>query len=447
MKSLWKSLLLMVSLIMILAGCQNNKSNTNDNDNKNNQTENTEDQSSTSNVRSEQMIGDWSGSIKIPENPLPIFISFENADDIKGDMSIPVQGLENHPFSSIEFSGDHVTLTMQLQGQAIIFNGEVTEASIEGTFTQQGQSFPFILARDTARDKEDAGEFLEIETETGTLDGELHMPEGTESAPIMLIIPGSGDTDRNGNTAAGKNNSLKFLAEALGDQGIASLRFDKRGAGKNSDTIGDEADFRFGQYVEDAVDWVDLLQADERFESVGIIGHSEGSLVGILTAKETNIDELISLAGAGRSIEKTLLDQIEAAQLPDDLLEEGQTIIEHLKQGEEVADVSEALYSLFRPSVQPYMISWMRYNPAEEIKKLDNPILIVNGEHDIQVPVAEAEILAEAKPDAELLIIEDMNHVLKEAPADRTENIETYSNPRLPLADGLMDGIIDFLNQ
>ena len=433
----------MIGLVVLFTGCQN-KQTENDSNNDKETGDNVNEEEGSAHHSSKQMVGSWAGSIEIPNEPLPIQVTFENEQDIDGHISIPVQGLSDYPFSLIQVNDDGATFSMDIQGQKATFKGDITEDEIAGTFTQHGQSFPFTLKRDNTGSEED-GEFLEIETDMGTLVGELHMPESMDEAPVMLIIPGSGNTDRNGNSSAGKNNSLKYLAEELGDQGIASLRFDKRGAGKNSEAIGDEADFHFDQYVTDAVQWVELLRSDERFTSVGIIGHSEGSLVGIMAAQDIDIDAFISLAGAGRPIDVTLYEQLEASGMSERLLSESASIIDQLKEGEEVLDVSDALYNLFRPSVQPYMISWMAHDPAKEIAELDIPILIINGTHDIQVPVLEAETLAEAKPEADLSIIEEMNHVLKEAPKDRTKNMATYSDPSLPLADNLMKDIMDFL--
>ena len=119
--------------------------------------------------------------------------------------------------------------------------------------------------------------------------------------------------------------------------------------------------------------------------------------------------------------------------------------MDKLKQGEQVQTVSPELQSLFRPSVQPYMISWLQYDPVAQLQKLHSPVFIVNGNRDIQVPAKDAKRLHDAKEDSKLLIVENMNHILKEAPEDREGNIATYSNPELPLAKGLIDGIIVFL--
>lgn len=426
-----KSVLLILCFLTVLIGCSDN--------------EKQKDTEKDGESNMENVTGFWSGAIEIPNQPLKINVEFE---DDKGMISIPIQGLENYPLSTIKREGKSITFTMEVQGQRIIFDGDVDGEEIAGTFKQNGQFFPFTLTRGekTAENKEEDGEFIQTETELGTLYGELEMPKGEGPFPVMVIIPGSGPTDRNGNTAAGKNNSLKLLAEALADKGIASLRYDKRGAGKNSSVSVPEEELNFDQFIADATAWIELLKQDKQYTDIGIIGHSQGSLVGMLAAQKGDADIFISLAGAGRTIDQVMYDQLKE-QLPDDLLKESKKIMDQIKAGKTVEDIGKELQSLFRPSVQPFLSSWMKYDPAEEIKNLDIPTLIINGKNDIQVPVSEAEILHDAKTDAGILLIEKMNHVLKEAPEDRAGNIATYSDPDLPLATGLMDGIMEFLKE
>lgn len=393
--------------------------------------------------------GTWNGSIQIPNQPLPISISFEEDEQLTGSISISVQGVKGYPLSDIKIDKSDISFAMKIQGQHITFDGTIEKESIEGTFTQNGQSFPFELKKgkaDTAEKEEGKGEFLTVNTSKGKLYGEVEIPKGEGPFPIMIIIPGSGPTDRDGNSAVlpGKNNSLKLMAEKLAEQGIATLRYGKRGVGKNQTATIPEKDIRFNQFVKDAKAWVELLEKDNQFSEVGIIGHSQGSLVGMLAAQKTGVDAFVSVAGAGRSIDNVLYDQLKE-KLPENLQKESKTILEKLKKGEHVEDMSKELQRVFRPSVQSFLSSWMQYNPAEEIKKLDIPVLIVNGKRDLQVSVSEAKILYEAKSAAELLLIPKMNHVLKEAPKDQAGNIQTYSNPDLPLADGLMKGIVTFL--
>lgn len=392
----------------------------------------------------ESIEGLWSGSIIIPNQPLSIMLTFEKNN---GTISIPAQGLSDYPLTSVTVNEVDVFFDMSIQGQSITFDGKVEQEKMTGTFTQQGQSFPFELTKGGKEQLAEKGDFVEVKLKDGTMSGQLETPQGEGPFPLMVIIAGSGPTDRDGNSVAlpGKNNSLKMLAEGLAAEGVASIRYDKRGVGKNASLAGKEDDLRFEHYIDDAAAWVQFAKTDARFSKAGIIGHSEGSLIGMVAAKTTDADAFISIAGAGRPIDQVLLEQLEEL-LPTNLLDESKTVLDKLKQGEQVQTVGPELQSLFRPSVQPYMISWLQYDPVAQLQKLHSPVFIVNGNRDIQVPAKDAKRLHDAKNDSRLLIVENMNHILKEAPEDREGNFATYSNPELPLAKGLMDGITVFLN-
>ncbi|MET1177236.1 alpha/beta hydrolase [Peribacillus simplex] len=391
--------------------------------------------------------GRWEGDIKIPNQPLPIIVHFTKKD---GTISIPVQGLNEFPLTSVKLSNPDLFFNMDIQNQKITFDGKVDKERISGTFVQNGQAFPFELLKksDQTVEKKETGEIVQADLKNGTIKGLLETPKNEGPFPVMIIIAGSGPTDKDGNSYAnpGKNNSLKMLAESLAEKGIASIRYDKRGIGENMQLAGKEKDLRFEQYIDDAAAWAQFAKKDGRFSKVGIIGHSEGSLIGMAAAKKTETDIFISLAGAGESIDQVLIKQLEE-QLTPTLLTESKDILAKLKQGKQVGTVSADLQSVFRPSVQPYMISWIQYNPIELVKELNIPVLIVNGNRDIQVPATNAKALHKEKKDSELLILEKMNHVLKEAPEDRKGNLATYTNPELPLSPGLVNGIIEFLNK
>ncbi|WP_144551793.1 S9 family peptidase [Peribacillus simplex] len=391
--------------------------------------------------------GRWEGDIKIPNQPLPIIVHFTNND---GTISIPVQGLNEFPLTSVKLSKSDLFFDMEIQNQKITFDGKVDQERISGTFVQNGQAFPFELLKKSnqAVEEKESGEIVQADLKNGTIKGLLETPKNEGPFPVMIIIAGSGPTDKDGNTIAnpGKNNSLKMLAESLAEKGIASIRYDKRGIGENMQLAGKEKDLRFEQYIDDAAAWAQFTKKDGRFSKVGIIGHSEGSLIGMAAAKKTETDIFISLAGAGEPIDQVLIKQLEE-QLTPTLLTESKDILAKLKQGKQVGTVSAGLQSVFRTSVQPYMISWIQYNPIELVKELNIPVLIVNGNRDIQVPATNAKALHKEKSDSELLILEKMNHVLKEAPADRKGNLATYTNPELPLSPGLVNGIIEFLNK
>lgn len=286
-----------------------------------------------------------------------------------------------------------------------------------------------------------------LKTATGNIYGTLTIADNSKATPVVLIIAGSGPTDRDGNSSMGlQTNAYKMLAQDLAKNGISSLRFDKRGIGQSKAAMSSEHDLRLETYIKDVTNWISMLKADKRFSSIIVLGHSEGSLIGMMAAGQAKVAGFISIAGVGKSADKILKEQLKD-KLPLSLLQESNSILDSLKAGKTVAKVSPSLASLYRPSVQPYMISWMKYDPAKEISKLKMPVLIIQGTTDLQVTVGDAKLLSTAKPDAKLLIMDNMNHVLKEAEADVQKNMASYQNPALPLKTGLTEEIIQFIKQ
>ena len=291
-----------------------------------------------------------------------------------------------------------------------------------------------------------------LDTPGGKLYGTLEVPaRGAAPYPVVLIISGSGPTDRDGNTPAfpGPNNSLKYLAEGLAAEGIASLRYDKRGVGESRAAAAGktEADARFDHFIEDAVLWGRRLRADKRFSRLVVAGHSEGSLIGMVAAQRLGADGYVSVAGPGRRVDVVLLEQVKPQMAPEQYAK-AEAILKSLLEGKTVAEVPPEglLPLLFRPSVQPYMISWLKYDPAKELAKLSVPVLIAQGTHDWQVKVEDAKALAAAKPDAKLLLVEGMNHVLKEtASADPRQQLPSYSDPSLPVVPKFLAEVVAFV--
>jgi pimeloyl-ACP methyl ester carboxylesterase len=289
---------------------------------------------------------------------------------------------------------------------------------------------------------------IALDTASGKVAGTLRLPASAARAPAVLIIAGSGPTDRDGNNAMipGHNDSLKMLAEALAQAGFASVRYDKRGIAESRAAAPDESQLRFDTYVTDAAAWIAQMKADPRFSSVAVIGHSEGALIGMLAAERAGASAYVSLAGVADAPGAVLRKQM-AGKLPPPLAADNERILASLEQGKPAADVPPALAALYRPSVQPYMISWMQYLPAKRIAALRMPVLIVQGTTDIQVDVGQAQALKAARPDAGLAIIEGMNHVLKEVPLDPQHPLASYGDPSLPLHPSLAPALIGFLRK
>lgn len=287
---------------------------------------------------------------------------------------------------------------------------------------------------------------VSLVTPTGTIYGTLEVPAGKGPFPLVVIVAGSGPTDRNGNSPMlpGKNNSLEQLADGLRDRGIASVRYDKRGIAESAKAMVSEADLRFDMYADDAAAWVKQYRNDPRFTTITIVGHSEGSLLGMLAAQRSPTDGYVSLEGAGRPADEVLREQL-GKQLPPALLTEANNTLDTLLAGHTVANPPPALAALFRPSVQPYLISWLRVNPQKEIARLTIPVLIVQGTLDAQVPESDAKLLAAAQPKAKLLIIQGMNHVFKQVQADAISQQRSYIDPSIPDAPELIEGVASFV--
>lgn len=261
-----------------------------------------------------------------------------------------------------------------------------------------------------------------------------------------MIIAGSGPTDRDGNAPGptGTNNSLKLLAKALADAGFASVRYDKRGVAGSARAARHESELRFEDYVQDAAAWVEALAKDRRFSGVIVVGHSEGSLIGMLAAQRAPASAFISIAGPAEGAAAVLRRQL-LGRLPSDLAASSEAILSSLEAGKLSEQVPPELMALYRPSVQPYLVSWFRYTPTIELANLRIPCLILQGETDIQVNISDAEALHAARSECRLKLVPGMNHVMKLVPADQAEQLASYGNPALPVAEELVQALMEFL--
>lgn len=284
-----------------------------------------------------------------------------------------------------------------------------------------------------------------LQTATGKLSGSLSTPSRRKKFPVVLIIAGSGPTDRNGNSKLAVNsNSYKILADSLLQYGIASVRYDKRSIAESKDAGAKEEDIRFVNMVNDAAEWIALLKTDKRFNSITVLGHSEGSLIGMIAANKVSAAKYISVAGPGIPAAEIIKKQLSAQ--PQSIQDLCIPRLDSLAAGITLSHVPPALYSLFRPSVQPYLIDWFKYDPRIEIAKLTIPVLILNGSTDIQVSVDDANQLHAASKKSKLVIVEGMSHLLKDAPADRNKNIALYNTtPNEPIKTELVQAIVKFI--
>ena len=285
-----------------------------------------------------------------------------------------------------------------------------------------------------------------LHTPTGDLQGSLIVPAGQSRFDLMILQAGSGPTDRNGNSPLGVSaNSYRLLANVLAKEGVATLLIDKRGIAASKAAGKDESALVFDNYIEDMAAWATQLKTDRRVKKIILAGHSEGSLIAMIAAQKVKADKYISIAGPSKPINEILSWQLN--QRAPILAPAADSIMNKMKNGEKVDSIPPMLFSLFRPSIQPYMISWMKYNPCEEIKKLSVPVLIIQGTTDLQVQQSEGEALHQCNPASSLSIINGMNHVLKDAPAEMAANMATYKNADLPLSEKLVADIVKFIKE
>ena len=204
------------------------------------------------------------------------------------------------------------------------------------------------------------------------LHGTAQYPDNKKKIAILLLIAGSGPIDREGNVPGLTNNSLKYLSNELTEKGIATLRYYKRGIGESSYCGFSNTSVRLDDYVDDAAKWIKFLKSRKKFTKVIVAGHSEGSLIGMLAAQQAGADGFISLNGPGRPADELIIEQVSKPQTPPN-------VVGQVKTGEKVEDIPPYLMNLVQPDIQPYLVSWFKHNPANEIAKLKIPVLIIQG--------------------------------------------------------------------
>ncbi|WP_408600377.1 alpha/beta hydrolase [Pseudomonas sp. PLMAX] len=287
---------------------------------------------------------------------------------------------------------------------------------------------------------------ITLDTGTGELFGSLLLPKSETPVPVVLIISGSGPTDRDGNNPdGGRNDSLKRLAWVLAKHNIASVRYDKRGVAASLAAAPDERNLSVEGYVADTEAWGRKLKTDPRFSQLILLGHSEGALIASLAAPSVDAAAVISMSGSARPIDQVLREQL-GNRLPPPLVLRSNQLLDSLKAGKTDDNVPPQLQVIFRPSVQPYLISLFRQDPAAAFARLKMPALIIQGSNDIQVGINDAKLLKAAKPDAELALIEGMNHVMRIVPNDVKRQLASYKDPQLPLAAELGTRILAFID-
>ncbi len=276
------------------------------------------------------------------------------------------------------------------------------------------------------------------------LPGTLSYQNDYEGQTLLIFVPGSGNPDRNGNQVQlGINgNYINQFAKAMNKAGFAFFSYDKRNVTKENIPIIMRS-YEFTDLVDDVKAILEKFKGDKRFDKIVLIGHSQGSLVAMMAAND-QVDKFVSLAGLGESADKAIIRQISTQS--EELGQAAKAHVEELKTTGSIASVNPMLAALFAKQNHQFLRSYFNRDPAVEIQKLNIPVLIINGTKDIQVEVRDAELLKKAKKDSKLLIIENMNHVLKDIVND-SDNLKSYYSPEYSLSESLIKEMISFLTE
>ncbi len=286
-----------------------------------------------------------------------------------------------------------------------------------------------------------------LETETGGIYGSLVSPTSDSCNTVVLIVADAGHTNRNGNQQMGRNNSLKFLAYTLAANNIASLRYDKRGVGASREATLLKSSDNLRQYVDDVSHWVSYLNKYQNYDNIVVLGHGEGAHLSMLALNGgSKADMFISVSAPGRMAGQILKDMF--VDKPHSVRMIANDIIDSLEMGHQVKEVPFFLNSMFNHQVQPYIRTMMKFNPQKQIREIDIPILIIQGDADHLVRVEDARLLHAANPDSRLVIIPSMNHVMKHVQSKSLAEIQmNLNNPAIPLERTFVPTLIEFIRE
>ncbi len=273
------------------------------------------------------------------------------------------------------------------------------------------------------------------------VEGTLLVPTEHKTSTLVIMIGDYGPTDRNGNQNFSKHYLLKKLAEQLTKQGLSTFRYDKRIV-KQVKKNNIDSKLTFDDFIIDAITTIRYFKTKNKYDSIFIVGHGQGSLVGSIAAKE-GINGLISIAGTGNPIDKVIAEQV--AQASPGLLKDTERLIDLLKKGKTTNDYPPALSSIFNKDIQAFMASWMQYNPQKELKDLNLPTLIINGTKDLEVPLKETKLLQAAALNAKTVIIDNMNHVLFIIEGGNLENSKSYNESFREISPKLVIEVVSFI--
>ena len=359
-------------------------------------------------------------------------------------------GNMSFPLIHVAFRPPHIDFDLSAGSDLAKFRGVLAGDRIDGSFEQAGQRGSFSLSKSGGQPPADAtaaGTPITLRTPTGDLAGTLLLPSGDPPFPLVLMISGAGQMDRDGNRVdiGARNDCLRLLALELAQRGFASVRYDKRGVAASESALRPAMHLLFSNLIDDAAAWIAQLKQDPRFAKIAVLGYDEGALVGMVAAQRSPADAFVSLVGPGAPADVLLKEKLSSQ--PASVKAQAFRVIDALKAGKTEPAVGNNLESIFGKEEQPFLSSKFQYDPRAEIGRLSVPVLIIGGTNDLQSSAKEAEDLHASNTGSYFDLVRGMNHVLRTVSTDERANVASYSNPDLPIDPELVQSTSEFLKR
>lgn len=423
--------------------------------------------------------GRWLGSMVIPKGPtLKIGAEFfTRADGVRwATAASPDQDSYNIPVVAIKEDGDTVELDLRVATLRLTW----VKDHFEGVFAQGGGTFSFALHAVAdfprkVRPQTPRGPFpytsreLVIAAPDGVkLAATLSIPNNKARPNLVVLVPGSGHSSRDLDAAG--HQPFLVIADYLARQGVAVLRYDKRGVARSG---GDYAQMTTAQLIDDLGAIVKAMNERKQFARVGMVGLSEGPGIAAAVAARAPaaVDFIVSLAGVGLPggelilLQDRLVAQDNGAQpaeverLMVYVRNYYETLVAHAEPEPRVAALKalraslsaedEALVKKYRMDVgslsldeakEPHLRTLLMSDPQNDWRKVRAPVLVLNGSLDHQVPAGEnvAGIVGALKQGGnrkvESAVLPSLNHLFQTATTGSTAEYATIDETIAPLA-------------
>lgn len=440
-------------------------------------------------IFSQEIHGSWAGSLNIQGTQLPLILNVQkNGDLYQTTLDSPMQGAKGIPIKETTFANNE--LQIAAPNLNLKFTGHFTGNTIEGTFVQNGGSFPLVLTRKLnenpvlKRPQEPKPPFdYPIEEvvfvnpkDKNTLAGTLTLPKNKKDFPIVILITGSGSQNRDSEIYG--HRPFAVIANDFALKGIGVLRIDDRGVGGSSKGTPEDTSASFAADIISAVDYL----STKGFATIGLIGHSEGGLIApIVATQNKKVQFVISLAGPGIPIDKMMIlqnasiaksqgattTQIEASAAfnkkvyayiinynGSNLKADFQPYIKKefkkltQNQGLSETQIDEFVTQQTSSVTNPWYVYFLKFNPDLYWPKIKIPVLALNGSLDLQVKATEnlggiqASLAKAGNKKATIKELSGLNHLFQEA---KTGSVAEYSTIEQTIAPIVLDTMSNWI--